>query len=134
LDPRVWPEAIAAVLAAGALDAWVTPIVMKKGRPAHTFSALCAAPLVDEVSNAIFAHTSTIGVRRHLVEREVLERSEAIIDVDGQRIRVKTASRNGATVNRSFEWGDVVAAAETLGRSTNDVLAAAAARLGPLSA
>ena len=131
LDPRAWPEAIAAVLAAGALDAWVTPIVMKKGRPAHTFSALCPGQLVDAVSAAVFAQTSTIGIRRHAVEREVLERTESTVDVDGEQIRVKTARRRGAVTNRSLEWDDVVAAAAVLGRSPHDVLAAATACLDP---
>lgn len=124
LDPRVWPEAIAAVMAAGAVDAWVTPIVMKKGRPAHTFSALCAVEVADRVSNSIFAQTSTIGIRRHTVERTVLDRAESTVLVEGQTIRIKTASSDGTPVNRSAEWDDVVAAADELGWSSNDVLAA----------
>lgn len=124
LDPRVWPEAIAAVMGAGAVDAWVTPIVMKKGRPAHTFSALCAGDLVDRVSGAIFSQTSTIGIRRHAVERTMLDRSESTVLVEGQTIRIKIASNDGVTMNRSAEWDDVVAAAEALGLSSNDVLAA----------
>ncbi len=131
LDPRIWPEAIAAVLAAGALDAWVTPIVMKKGRPAHTFSALCDGSLVDDVVDAIFAETSTIGVRRHVVERDVLDRRETTVEVDGHVIRVKVASRRGAVVNRSLEWDDVIAAATALGRPPHEVLAVATARLTP---
>ena len=131
LDPRAWPEAIAAVLATGALDAWVTPIVMKKGRPAHTFSALCSAQFVEAVSEVVFAQTSTIGIRRYPVERDVLERSESTVDVDGQQIRVKTAWRRGAVMNRSLEWDDVVAAATALARSPHDVLRAATARLDP---
>ena len=129
LDPRVSPVAIEAVMASGTVDAWVTPIVMKKGRPAHTFSALCSRSLTDAVRSSIFRETSTIGVREYPVDREVLERVESTIDLDGQRIRVKTARRRGAVVNRSLEWDDVVAAASVLARSPHDILTAATARL-----
>lgn len=129
LDPRIWPSAIEALMEAGALDAWVTPIVMKKGRPAHTFSALCAAAHLDEVSAALFANTSTIGVRRHSVEREVLDRSIDHVVVDGRRIAVKRSSRNGVIVTESVEWDDVVAAATASGRPPRAVLADATARL-----
>lgn len=125
LDPRVWPEAIAAVMRAGAVDAWVTPIVMKKGRPAHTFSALCAHDAADAVGAAIFTHTSTIGLRRHEVERDVLERSESTVDVRGHDIGAKVARLDGQVVNVSVEWDDVVAAADALGLAANDVLRAA---------
>jgi len=129
LDPRVWPAAIDAVMASGAVDAWITPILMKKGRPAHTFSALCSRSVADEVRSSIFRETSTIGVREYSVDREVLERVESTIDLDGQQIRVKTARRRGAVVNRSLEWDDVVAAASVLARSPHDILTTATARL-----
>lgn len=122
LDPRVWPEAIAAAIRCGAVDAWVTPMVMKKGRPAHTFSALAPADSVDAVVDSIFRETSTIGIRQHRVERVVLDRSGSTVDHRGHTIRVKTALRNGEVVNRSAEWDDVVAAAAALGVSANDVL------------
>ncbi len=129
LDPRVWPAAIDAVMAAGAVDAWITPILMKKGRPAHTFSALCSRSLADEVRSTVFRETSTIGVREYPVAREVLERVESTIDLDGQQIRVKTASRRGEILNRSVEWDDVVAAAHRTGRPPNDVLSDVNSRL-----
>lgn len=124
LDPRVWPEAIAAVMGAGAVDAWVTPIVMKKGRPAHTFSALASTASFDAVVASMFRETSTIGVRHRRVDRIVLERREHTIDHHGHSIRIKTASRDGHVVNQSVEWDDVVAAASTIGRAPNDVLRA----------
>ena len=132
LDPRVWPVTIEAVIAAGAVDAWITPIVMKKGRPAHTFSALCSRSVADEVRSTIFRETTTIGVREHPVDREVLERAESTIDLDGDEIRVKTASRNGEILNRSVEWDDVIAAARRSGRPANDVLAEATAQLAAI--
>ncbi len=125
LDPRVWPEAIAAVLRAGAVDAWVTPIVMKKGRPAHVFGALCRDAVSDAVARAIFEQTSTIGLRRHLVDRIELDRQMSSVDVQGEQIAVKVASVDGRTLNVSVEWDDVAAAADRLGLPANDVLARA---------
>ncbi len=127
LDPRIWPTAIARALDAGAHDAWVTPISMKKGRPAHTFSVLCAPADAATIRAVVFAQTSTIGVREHAVARHTLARAESTVTVDGETIRVKVASYDGEVVNRSVEWEDVVAAAERLGRSAKDVLAAATA-------
>ncbi len=123
LDPRVWPEAIAAAMRSGAADAWVTPIIMKKGRPAHTFSALVPPASVEAVIESIFRETSTIGIRQHRVDRTVLDRSESTVDHRGHPIRIKTASRHGEVVNRSVEWDDVTAVAQALGVAPNDVLA-----------
>ncbi|MDX2380206.1 MAG: nickel pincer cofactor biosynthesis protein LarC [Acidimicrobiia bacterium] len=125
LDPRVWPAAIAAILDAGASDAWVAPITMKKGRPAFTVSALCRAETADAVRAAVFRHTSTIGLREFAVTKYALSRSESTVDLEGLVIRVKTAFSGGEVVNRSVEWEDVVAASVALERPPKDVLAEA---------
>lgn len=127
LDPRVWPTAIAQALASGAYDAWVTPITMKKGRPAHTFSVLCSPEVAADMRAVIVSQTSTIGVREYPVARHMLHRVDSTVTVDGHTIRVKIASYGGHVVNRSVEWDDVAAVADLLGRSTKDILAAATA-------
>lgn len=127
LDPRLWPRVIAQLLAAGASDAWLTPILMKKGRPAHTLSVLCAAADGPALQAVVFRETSTIGLRESTVGKRVLERSETTVTVGGQSIRVKTAVLDGKIVNRNPEWDDVVAAASVLGRPAKDVLAEAQA-------
>jgi uncharacterized protein (TIGR00299 family) protein len=127
MDPRLWPVALDALLAAGAADAWLTAIQMKKGRPATTCHALCAATSLDAVQRAMFTHTTTIGVRVHEVAKRALDRSVEHVEVAGQRIRVKLSSLDGVEVNRSVEWDDVVAAADALGRAPRSVLAAAEA-------
>ena len=63
LDPRLWPAAIAALLAAGASDAWLTPILMKKGRPAHTLSVLVAADRAAAVRREVYRHTTHRAAR-----------------------------------------------------------------------
>ena len=127
LDPRLWPVVIDRLLAAGAADAWVTPIMMKKGRPAHTVSALCGQATLSAVEAALFAETSTIGVRRTEVAKTALDREWMPVQVAGQTIRVKVARRAGTVVNVSPEFDDVVRAAAALDRSVKSVLAAAAA-------
>jgi pyridinium-3,5-bisthiocarboxylic acid mononucleotide nickel chelatase len=127
LDPRVWPGVLAALLAAGASDAWLTPILMKKGRPAHTLSALASPQAVDAVRRVIFTESSTIGVREHRVGKRALGRETRTVRVDGVEVRVKVASLDGQVVNVSPEYDDVAAAAVALGRPVKAVLAAAVA-------
>ena len=73
LDPRLLPGVLEALLALGALDAWLTPIIMKKGRPAHTLSVLVPDGLVDAARDLVFAETTTLGIRGHRVSRAMCE-------------------------------------------------------------
>lgn len=127
LDPRVWPAVIAALLEAGASDAWLTPILMKKGRPAHTLSVLVAADRAAGVRATIFRETSTIGLREQPLGKHALDREMAAVEVDGQRIAVKLARHDGVLVNVQPEYDDVARAAAALGRPVAAVLAQAVA-------
>jgi hypothetical protein len=127
LDPRLWPGVLARLIEAGAADAWLTPILMKKGRPAHVVSALVLASDVECVYAVLFAETSTIGARATAVTKRALDRSSLDVDIDGQPIRVKIATDRGKVVNISPEFDDVAAAAAALGMPVKDVLAAAGA-------
>ena len=127
LDPRLWPGVLDALFAAGASDAWLTPIVMKKGRPAHTLSALCRPDAVPAVRTAVFATTSTIGLRIVPVGKTALERASAAVEVLGGRVGVKVAVLDGRVVNVSVEFEDVAALARELGLPVKEVLRAATA-------
>ncbi len=127
LDPRVWPSVIAALLDAGASDAWLTPILMKKGRPAHTLSVLTSSACAEQVRSAIWRHTSTIGVREVPLDKHALDREMVSVQVAGQAIDVKLARDGDEVVNAQPEWDDVARAAAHLGRPVNDVLAEAIA-------
>jgi hypothetical protein len=127
LDPRLWPGVLDSLLAAGAADAWLTPILMKKGRPAHTVSALAGPGAVDAVRTVLLEQTSTIGVRSTAVDKEALDRSWITVDVDGQQVRIKLAHRAGLRINLAPEFDDVAAAAQALGVPAKDILARASA-------
>jgi hypothetical protein len=127
LDPRLWPNVIAALLSAGASDAWLTPILMKKGRPAHTLSVLVAAEHADSVRTTIFRQTSTIGLREQRLAKTALDREMHTVQVDGESVRVKIALHNGRVVNVQPEYDDVAAVAVRTARPIKDVLADAVA-------
>ena len=129
LDPRLWPAVLATLLEAGASDAWLTPILMKKGRPAHTLHALVSAERADAVRRAVFRHTSTIGVREVPVGKSALDREMRSVEVDGHPVAVKLARLDGALVNAQPEYEDVARVAGLTGRPAKDVLAAAVAAI-----
>ncbi|MFI5624464.1 nickel pincer cofactor biosynthesis protein LarC [Nocardioides sp. NPDC051685] len=129
LEGRLIPGALDALLAAGARDAWVTPILMKKGRPAYTLHALTPPAAADAVRRVFFRETSTIGVREHEVVKHALPREMLTVTVGGHPIAVKAARLDGEVVNLQPEWDDVARAAAALGRPAIDVLAEAKAAL-----
>ena len=85
-------HAVAALLDAGAHDAWVTPIVMKKGRPAHTVSALADPSLADQVAAVLVGETGSLGVRGEHLQRWPSARVDGQVDVAGVPVRVKVGA------------------------------------------
>jgi pyridinium-3,5-bisthiocarboxylic acid mononucleotide nickel chelatase len=77
------------LLAAGALDVWQTPIVMKKGRSAVTLSVLCAPHSADELAARTIELTGSLGVRRHSIERTCAPREERRVDTPWGPARLK---------------------------------------------
>lgn len=125
VDPRLWPGVLEQLMEAGASDAWLTPILMKKGRPAHTLSVLCGQPQAEAMREIVFRETTTIGVRQEGVEKFALDRETVTIDLEGNPVRVKISRLQEAVVNVSVEYDDVAAAAAVLGRPVKEVLATA---------
>jgi pyridinium-3,5-bisthiocarboxylic acid mononucleotide nickel chelatase len=115
------PAAQDALLRAGALDAVISNVAMKKGRPGHRFEALVPVELLDRVLEALFATTTTIGARYWAVQRPALPRTETEIEWRGQRIRRKEVQLPDGTVRSKAEYEDVLRAAEALGISALEV-------------
>ena len=118
---EVIAHAIAALLAAGAHDAWASPIVMKKGRPAYTVHALCDPALTSAVGAVLLRETGSLGMRGSIVQRWPQHRDEVVVHVQGHPVRVKLAAGRAKA-----EHDDAAAAAAALGLPLREVLSQAA--------
>ena len=127
LDPRLWPAVLDALVEAGAVDAWLTPVVMRKGRPGNVVTALVAEDAIDAATRALFTHSTTLGARLRRVARRALPRDEVVVRVEGFEVRVKRGLLDGEPVTVQTEYADAAAAAERLGVPVRIVLDRAAA-------
>ncbi len=109
----------------GALDVFLTPVVMKKNRLASKVSILVEEKALEGLMSLIFRETSSIGVRYFPVGRRVLDRRYETVDVLGQKIRIKLAGPEGKTVNIQPEFDDCLQAADTTGRPVKEIIALA---------
>lgn len=95
MNPEIFPFVIEQLLGAGALDAYLTSVQMKKGRPGVLLTSVCAPSKVDEILRVIFAQTTTIGVRMYNAARRKLDRREEFAETRLGRVRVKAVSADG---------------------------------------
>jgi uncharacterized protein (DUF111 family) len=108
--------ALERLLDAGALDAWITPAVMKKSRPAHVLHVLSRPTDAAALRQLALRETGSLGVRAATVRRFALPREETRVEVDGHPIRVK---RGPYAVKPEHE--DVAAAARALGAPLHEI-------------
>ena len=113
-------HALERLLEAGADDAWLVPIGMKKSRPGHELRVLCRPDLVDELRELIFAMTGTLGIRTEAVTKHVLPRRFETVEVHGHRIRIKIGPYSAKP-----EHDDLVAASRATGLPVRQLRAAA---------
>jgi uncharacterized protein (TIGR00299 family) protein len=113
-------DAIATLMAAGANDAWVSPAVMKKGRPAHVLSVLADPVDAPRLREIVLEETGSFGLRQHLVDRYAVRRAFEQVELDGATVNLKVSARHA-----KVEHDDALAIARARGTSVREVIARA---------
>jgi uncharacterized protein (TIGR00299 family) protein len=106
LNPQVFGYVMDRLMDAGALDAFGTPVQMKKGRPGMLFTVLARTEDAQKLSKIIFAETTTLGIRMREERREVLMRRAVAVNTPWGEVRMKVANLNGTVTNYAPEYED----------------------------
>jgi uncharacterized protein (TIGR00299 family) protein len=110
-----------ALRALGALDVTTTSVQMKKGRVGTRIEALCRLADCQRLEDALFASSTTLGVRRTPIERRALRREERRVTILGHEVRIKVATLPGGAHRSKPEFDDLKAVSLATGRSLGDV-------------
>lgn len=109
-------DTLEALFVAGAADAWVTAVLMKKGRPGHVISALGDTALAAQLRAVLLGQGGSFGVRTVVVDRFAASRRTEAVEVDGQALRVKVSAGRA-----KVEHDDAARVAELIGLPVRDV-------------
>lgn len=96
MNPEIYPYVIEKLLSSGANDAYLVPVIMKKGRPGIILSTLAPESKLDEILNIIFSQTTTLGVKIFEVRRKKLKREQKEIDTPFGKVKFKLVQLNNA--------------------------------------
>ena len=121
------PSVLDALRAAGASDAWSTPVLMKKGRPGQEITCISDPWHGDALRAVLFRETTTLGVRGHLVDKWRLQREWVTVSVAGCPVRLKIGRLGDDVVNVAPEYDDCAAASAATGVPLKEVFARASA-------
>ncbi len=105
-NPQIYDYLEYKLFQAGAFDVWLTPIQMKKNRPATLLSLLCRVSDADAMMRILFEEGFTLGVRRREVERYALARQVIAVETPYGSVRVKIARTGGRVVRLAPEYED----------------------------
>jgi len=126
-NPQIFDYVMERLFKAGALDVWLTPVQMKKNRPAVTLSVLAPVKLQEKVEEIIFTETTTIGIRRYPVQRTAAERREETVGTPWGSVRVKISTISGKVCTATPEYDDCRKLAESCRVPLKEILSAARA-------
>jgi len=115
MNPELYEAVFECLFDHGALDVTLTPLYMKKNRPASKLTVLSPLPRVDELSRLVLQHTSTFGVRIHEAWRHKLERFHRHVDTRYGRIAVKCGTLDDRLVQAAPEYDACKRAAQQHG-------------------
>jgi uncharacterized protein (TIGR00299 family) protein len=122
MDPRICGHVMERLLEAGALDVWLTPIIMKKSRPAYTLSVIADAPKTHALTGIIMSETTTFGIRVMRADRQILSRKFLEVKTRSGTVRVKLGLCGGKVLKAVPEYEDARALAIKTGRPLGDIL------------
>ncbi len=114
MNPEIYSYLFPKLLDNKALDVFVTPITMKKNRPANILSVLCNEETVEQLEEIIFTETTTLGIRKYMVEREELQRELKKVVTRFGEVTVKFAYRNAKLLKFAPEYEECRQIAETV--------------------
>jgi pyridinium-3,5-bisthiocarboxylic acid mononucleotide nickel chelatase len=106
MNPELYDYIIDSLFAVGARDVYITPIIMKKSRPAVKLSVLCTAEAEHLINEVLFRETSTIGVRKYAIDKTMLDREMEQVSTKFGKIRVKSAFYQGVCIKSKPEYDD----------------------------
>jgi uncharacterized protein (TIGR00299 family) protein len=121
LNPELYPYVLERLFEGGAQDAWLTPIIMKKGRPAVTVSVLCSPARAEALRQVLVRETGTLGVRASEVQKVALERESLEVRTGSGAVRVKVGLLEGSVVTAAPEFEDCVKLAREAGVPARDI-------------
>lgn len=122
VNPQTYEYVMEQLFAHGALDATLTPVIMKRGRPGIIVTCLVAPAHVDPVLEVLFKETTALGVRIQQINRQILPRRFLSVKVRGGSVRIKIAAVDATKDKAAPEYLDCKRIAEQTGRPVKDVL------------
>lgn len=121
MNPQYYPPVMERLFAAGALDVWLTPIHMKKGRPATMLCCLCTPEKEEPLAEILLRETTTLGLRKYTVDRMKTKHEIEVRPTEWGDVRFKTARLGGNFLRVNPEYEDVRRISEETGRPLSEV-------------